>query len=148
METWDHLEYAHSVRTLDSLAVILGAAKESINFVVQDEIECDVEIGYDGWCIDGRCPSQSFQGYEKKNELYLGSLLDADDLPEELIIVNEAMAPVLKEYGYRNWWASEVRVCEGVPYFIDPTARMAGPAFEHQLETGANSRRIFRKGTP
>lgn len=147
METWHHKEWdGLTERTVDSLAVIFGPIKESINFVVQDEIECDVEIGYDGWSIDGQFPSQSFQGYEKKNELYLGSLLDADDLPDELVTVNDAMAPLLREYGYRNWWATEVRVCDGVPYFIDPTARMAGQTVEHQLETCTNLAEVVWRG--
>jgi hypothetical protein len=146
METWHHLDYEHSARMLDSLAVTFGAAKEIVAFVVQDDIEADVEIGYDGWCIDGEFPLQSFQGYEKKNELYLGSLLSASDLPEEITFVNDAMAPVLKEYGYRNWWAAEIRVADGIPYFIDPTARMPGQTAEHQLETCSNLADVIWQG--
>lgn len=138
METWKHKDYAQSERKLDSLAVIFGGAKERITFVVQDDIESDLEIGYDGWCIDGVFPFQSFQGYEKKNDLYLGALLSDVDLPEEIKTVNEAMSPVLEEYGYRCWWATEIRVADGTPYFIDPTPRMPGLTAEHQLETCAN----------
>lgn len=84
METWHHLDYDHSVRMLDSLAVVFGGQKEEVTFVVQDDIESDMEIGYDGWNVLGRFPSKSFQGYEKKNQLYLGSLLNAEELPEEV----------------------------------------------------------------
>ena len=138
METWHHRNYAHSLRTLDSLAVIFGGAKEQVFFVVQDEIESDLEAGYDGWCIDGQFPALSFQGYEKKNELYLGSVLSEDDLPDEIKVVNEAMAPILKSYGYRDWWATEIRIADEIPYFIDPTPRMPGQTGEHQLETCTN----------
>ena len=135
METWHHKDYAHSQRTLDGLAVIFGGAKEQIVFVVQDEIESDVECGYDlPWCIDGEFPVQSFQGYEKKNELYLGSVIADAELPDEIKVVNKAMAPILKDFGYRCWWATEIRVADGVPYFIDPTPRMPGQTGEHQLE--------------
>lgn len=146
VETFHHLDYAHSVRTLDSLAVIFGGYKEQVIFVVQDEIETDSEVGYDGWCIDGKFPPFSFQGYEAKNELYLGSLLAAEDLPDEIKQVNEAMAPILASYGYRDWWATEIRISDGEPYFIDPTPRLPGQTGEHQLESCANLAEVIWYG--
>ncbi len=145
-ETWEHKTYAQSRATLDSLAVIFGGVQEKITFIVQDHIESDMEIGYDGWCIDGKFPTVSFQGYEKKNELYLGSLLSASELPEEILRVNEALRPVLASYGYRDWWATEIRVADGEPYFIDPTPRMAGQTMEHQLENLSNFAEIVWAG--
>lgn len=145
VETWHHRDYRHSLRTLDSLAVIFGGAKESVIFVVQDDIESEMEVGYDGWCIDGRFPPYSFQGYEKKNELYLGSVLADSDLPDEIKEVNDALSPVLQSYGYRGWWATEIRV-NGVPYFIDPTPRMPGQTGEHQLETCTNLANVIWHG--
>lgn len=138
METWHHLDYAHSERILESMDVIFGSVKEQIIFIVQDSIKSDMETGYDGWCIDGKFPSKSFQGYEKKNELYLGAVLSQEELADEIKTVNEAMAPILKDYGYRNWWATEIRVSDGIPYFIDPTPRMPGQTGEHQCETMIN----------
>ena len=146
METWHHENYEQSLRTLDSLAVIFGGAKEHVIFVVQDDIKSDLEVGYDGWSIDGQYPSHSFQGYEKKNELYLGSLLADKDLPEEIKVVNQAMSAVLANYGYRNWWATEIRVSDGIPYFIDPTPRMPGQTGEHQLETLSNFAEVIWQG--
>lgn len=146
METWYHINYDHSIRKLESLAVIFGGAKEQVTFVVQDKIESDMECGYDGWCVDGQFPTKSFQGYEKKNELYLGSLLDAKDIPEEITFVNKKMAKILKEYEYRNWWATEIRVADGVPYFIDPTARHPGQTGEHQWETCSNLAEVVWQG--
>lgn len=146
METWHHRDWTHSERTLEALAVILGGAKENVTFVVADELPCEIEIGYDGWSIDGTFPSRSFQGYEKKNELYLGSVLADKDLPDELKLVNRKMAPILKKYGYRDWWACEVRVVKGQPYFIDPTTRMPGQTGEHQLETITNFADIIWHG--
>ena len=146
METWHHENWDQSQRTLDSLAVIFGGTKEHITFIVQDDIKSDMEVGYDGWCIDGKFPTASFQGYEKKNELYLGSALSEKDLPEEILVVNHAMAPILANYGYRNWWATEIRVSDGIPYFIDPTPRMPGQTGEHQLESISNLADIIWHG--
>ncbi|MDE2020392.1 MAG: hypothetical protein KGJ13_08660, partial [Patescibacteria group bacterium] len=146
METWHHLDYDHSERMLDSLSVTFGGAKNVPLFVVQDEIDTDMEGGYDGWCIDGSFPSTSFQGYEKKNELYLGSLLKDEELPSPVREVNEKMSPLLKKFGYRDWWATEVRISDGKPFFIDPTPRMPGQTGEHQIENLLNMAEVIWYG--
>lgn len=146
MDTWHHSTYEESQQTLDSLAVIFGGARDEVVFIVQDDIKAEGEIGYDGWSIDGQYPVRSFQGYEKKNELYLGSCLDYRDLPDEVRTVNEAMSPKLAEYGYRNWFSTEIRVKAGTPYFIDITPRMAGQTGEHQLETCRNFPDVIWQG--
>lgn len=147
METWGHDEsWGPTQRTLDSLAVIFGGAKEHVIFAVQDNIKSDFELAYDGWCIDGKFPSHSFQGYEKKNQLYLGTIVADKDLPEEITVVNEAFAKILADYGYRNWWGTEIRVRDGIPYFIDPTTRMSGLCGEHQMESFTNFADIIWQG--
>lgn len=138
METWHHLDMEHSAPELDRLATEFGGLQDTVTFVVQDFIATDVECGYDGWCIDGEFPDASYQGYEKKNELYLGSLLKKEDLPDEVKQINEALAPLLKKFGYRNFFATEIRVKDGVPYFIDPTMRMPGQTGEQMMETCSN----------
>lgn len=147
METWHHLDFDHSQRKLDSMSVIFGGAKEQPVFIIQDCIDSDMECGYDGWCVDGKFPNKSFQGYEKKNELYLGSLLENKELPDEINEVNEKMSSILKRYGYRNWWATEIRVANGKPYFIDPTSRMPGQTGEHQIETCLNLADVIWEGS-
>jgi hypothetical protein len=138
METWHHQDYTHSQRNLEHLASEFGGCKEQVVFIVQDQIDTDLEIGYDGWNVDGEFPTKSFQGYEAKNELYLGSWLDAEDLPDAVKEVNGAISPLLKQYGYRNFVATELRIKDDVPYFIDPTLRMAGQTQEHLTNTCAN----------
>jgi hypothetical protein len=138
METWHHIDYEHSKRRIDHFNVVFGPIRNELVFIVQDNIESDLEVGYDGWCIDGKYPSQSFQGYEKKNQLYLGCVMSNNDIPKEIKLVNQKLSPVLKEYGYRNWWATEIRIINDIPYFIDPTPRMPGQTGEHQLESIEN----------
>lgn len=151
METWHHIDWDHSVRMIEHLACVFGPMKEYVIFVVQDAIEGDeenpvLEVGYDGWTVDGNFPVLSYQGYEAKNQLYLGSLLAADDIPQPVRFVNEAMAPTLEQYGYRNFWATEIRIQDGTPYFIDPTARMAGQTMEHLHETCTNLADVVYRG--
>lgn len=147
METWKHIDYTHSLPMLQRLAVVFGGCRNAVVFVVQDEIDDATEIGYDGWSIDGWFPDSSFQGYEKKNELYLGAQTKYDDLPEEVRFVNEAFSKVLEEYKYRNFFATEIRNKDGTPYFIDPTLRMPGQTGEQLLETMANIADVMWHGS-
>lgn len=152
METWRHQDYEHSQRELERLAMEFGGRKNTVTFVVQDTIKNEddspvIEVGYDGWAVDGEFPTKSYAGVECKNESYLGSLLEYDDLPDEVKSVNEAMSPVLKEYGYRNFFATEIRIKDGVPYFIDPTMRMAGQTMEHLLLTCTNLPEVIWHGS-
>lgn len=146
METWHHIDIEHSAQELDRMAIEFGGLKDTVTFLVQDFIPTSVEIGYDGWCIDGVFPNQCFQGYEKKDELYVGQVRDYEDMPEQIHRINEGMAPTLKKYGYRNFFATEIRVKDGVPYFIDPTLRMPGVTGEQLTETCANLAEVVWKG--
>lgn len=138
METWFHQDYEHSREMLLSLRQKWLGIEKSIVFVVQENLPDAQEIGYDGMCIRGQFPESSFQGYEKKNELYLGAMTQYKDLPEEVRYVNESIAPKLAEYGYQNFFATEIRNFNGTPYYIDPTNRMPGQTGEQLLETMAN----------
>jgi hypothetical protein len=54
---------------------------------------------------------------------------------------------VLEQYGYRDWWATEIRQGkDGTPYFIDPTPRMPGQTGEHQLESCTNFANVIWQG--
>lgn len=146
METWHHIDMEHSFQELDRLDLEFGGLKDTVQFVVQDYIKTDIETGYDGWSIDGKFPNQSFQGYEKKDELYLGSVLTHDELSDQIKLVNEAMSPILEEYSYRNFFATEVRIKDDVPYFIDPTLRMPGMTGEQLTETCSNLAEVIWYG--
>lgn len=151
METWHHVDFAHSEDELTRLASEFGGYKEKVVFVVQDPLDADpdepvMEIGYDGLSVDGDFPEQSFAGYEKKNELYLGSLRKYKQLPKEVRYVNNEIAPWLEENGYRNFLATEVRVKGKKICFIDPTFRLAGQTMEHYFETCPNLPEVIWKG--
>ena len=155
-ETFHWQDWTHGQRDLERLAHNFGPLKERVVFVVQDCIKGEddspvLEVGYDGWFITGpngepHFPEQTFQGYEAKNELYLGSLLDYTDLPEQVQEVNKAFAPILSQYGYRNFMATEIRIKDGTPYFTDPTCRMAGQTQEHLLNTCTNLADVIWRG--
>lgn len=145
-ETFHHEDWFHSIPIIRRLWIEFAAAPELVRFVVQDALDGATELGYDGWSVDGWFPDSSYQGYEKKNELYLGARTDYDKLPEEVRLVNEKFSEVMKEFGHRNFFATEIRNLDGVPYFIDPTLRMPGQTGEQLLETLANLPEVILKG--
>lgn len=146
METWKHIDFDHSKNKLEAMMVDFGGVQNDIEFIVQDEIDSQVEIGYDGWCVDGKFPESSFQGYEQKNKLYLGSLMKYDDLPESVREVNEAISDILHAWEYRNHIATEIRIADGVAYFIDPTMRLPGQTGEHLFTTCTNMADVIWHG--
>ncbi len=146
-ESFEHIDFAHSEREIERLAKLWGGVKEFPAFVVQDKIDTDIEVGYDGFSIDGRFPQKSFYGYEDKNSLYLGSVRNYEDLPKSVRQVNEAMAPILEQAGYRNFIATEIRYVSPTEfYFIDPTMRMPGQTGEQLLNTCKNLGECIYKG--
>lgn len=145
-ETFFHLDYDHTLPWIWKQQKKWGPFAELIWFVIQEEIVGCQEIGYDGWSIDGDYPGSAYAGYEKKNELYLGSRRDYERLPDPVKEVNAKFSPVLRQYGYCNFFATELRVKDGKPHFIDPTMRMAGQTMEQLLETCTNLPKVIYEG--
>ena len=146
METWFHRNYAESRDQLDKLAIEFGGLQETIVFVVQDEMECDQELGYDGWCVMGEYPESSFMGAEAKNESYLGAKTPYKDLPDQIKYVNEKLSPLFKEAGYCDFMATEIRTQGDKSFFIDPTWRMPGQTGDQLLETCSNLPEVIWHG--
>lgn len=146
MDTWKHRTYAQSLCFLDLLACKLGPFQDLVTFYVLDEIKTDIEGGVDTYCIDGQWPKEVVLGYEKKNEVYLATVKPMAEVSEVFTKVNEAIAPVLASYNYRNFFSTEVRVKDGTSYFIDPTCRTASPAGEEMLDLFGNIGDIFWRG--
>jgi hypothetical protein len=107
---------------IDELAYKLGPLKENPIFWVFAPIDSKIEDGIDTYCIDGKWPETVIHGVENKDKSYCGAFQKMSTLPEEVRCVNEAFSPILKQYGYRSMFCTEVRITkEGESYFIDPT---------------------------
>lgn len=146
LETFHHVNYDLSRTRLDSLAIRFGAVQEEIPFLVFDPIDTDLEVGYDGYCIDGQYPSVSVYGIEKKDKGYIGAVRKYEDLPEQVIEVNEALSSIFGGYRYRNFFSSEIRIKGDKAYFIDPTCRLGMPSGDAQLTLYSNLAEIIWGG--
>jgi hypothetical protein len=132
METFDSKNYDLIEPKLDELEHTLGAKKEIMKFIVEDAIPDAVEIGYDGYTIDGQFPTQGMWGIEIKDKGYVGVFSKYSDMPKPVTDINAKLAAALKEYRYRNFFSTEMRLTmkDRVPYVIDPCCRAGSPPSE------------------
>ena len=120
-ETFHWVDWGSTESELDNLAVEFGPAKEMITFYVFDPIDTDIEDGCDAYCIDGKYPSLVLKGMECKDKSFLGTMMKYDEMPEQLREVNDKFAAALRQYDYRGFFSTEVRILPDKFYFIDPT---------------------------
>lgn len=145
-ETWHWISPETCAGKLDAIAVEFGSLQDEVEFLVEAGFDAE-EVGYDGYFVGGKWPVRSFHGIEKKDKSYFGALVEYDDLPEPLREVNDAITPLLAKAGYANFFSSEVRITEdSLPYFTDPTCRLASPAGEVMLEAFDNLAEIVWAG--
>jgi hypothetical protein len=127
-ETFHSKNWMFSEQRLAELQLELGGAANVFPFVVEHKVESVVEAGYDGFCIDGEFPTTCLTGVEVKDRGYLGAVRDYSKLSDPVKIVNEKLAPFLKEAKYRQFFSTEIRVTDdGTPYLIDLTTRCPAP---------------------
>lgn len=130
-ETFKHVNYTLTEPRLDDLEHHLGAVKRDYEFIVEDEITDAVEIGYDGFTVDGNFPSHAMMAYEVKDCGMLAVALPYDKLAAPVIEVNDKLASTLKEYSYRGFLCTEIRyTMDRKPYLIDPCCRLGTPSNE------------------
>jgi hypothetical protein len=133
--------------TLDHWATVLGPIQEHLKFFVFEPIESQIEDGCDTWCIDGVWPERVMHAMECKDKSLLATFCKFSELPDPVRMVNEKMGPVLKKYGYRGFFSSEVRITEdGKGFFIDPTCRAASPVSQLQSEMIGNLGEVVWSG--
>lgn len=123
---------------IDSLRAKLGPSSSlELELLVQDKIESEVEVGYDGFCIDGQYTGNCIAGYEVKDRGYIGAI-QKDPAPI-VKYVNDKISKVFADLGYRGHFSTEIRITkDGVPYFIDPTCRLPSPPSELMVEMYEN----------
>ena len=120
-ETFRHDNYELSEPLMDEIEQKLGPNKWDKEFIVEDAIDDAIEVGYDGWTIDGEYPNPGMFGYEIKDVSYVGVVRPYSALPEPVREVNKKLAPVFAQYNYRGFWSSEIRVPKNQkPYLTDP----------------------------
>jgi hypothetical protein len=143
-ETFESESYDQSKGQLDELRSKYGAMMDMVMFIVEKKIPDAKEIGYDGFCVDGEFPNQSFFGVEVKDKAYFGMLMDYEKLPQSVRDTNTKLSYSMD--GYRQFWSTELREKDGKGYLIDATARHASPAGETFCHAFTNLPEILFEG--
>ena len=141
LETFQYMgdEEACELSMMLPLEASLGSSRETVTFIVQDPIDSVKEDGYDGFNIDGMYPKTCTYGIEDKDAAYAGTTMSYEDLPDGVKAVNESLAPVLKEYGMRGMFSTEIREDEeGNAYCIDFTMRFPYPPSNCVMDNWTN----------
>jgi len=146
METFHAPSYKLIEPRLDELEHTLGAKKNVQEFIVESPINPAIEVGYDGYTVDGRFPGHALYGVETKDAAYLGQVVPYQELPAGAIEVNRKLSPLFRDWNYRGFFSSEIRIKGGKPYLIDPCCRMASPPGELYQHMIANLADILWHG--
>jgi hypothetical protein len=127
-ETFHHTAPASSELWINDIEQRLGALANVVDFVIEQPLEARVEIGTDSYTVDGKYPSTTIAGVEIKDLGYCGRVFRNEDMPRGTRIVDEGLAPIFKDLGYRGFYSTEIRETEdGAPHMVDFTARMPLP---------------------
>jgi hypothetical protein len=130
IETFHAVNYDYIALELDNLEHELGAWKNEQMFMCEESMDA-TEFGFDGWCVDGKFPSKTFFGCEVKDLGFVARMVDYKDIPDPVLKFNEAIAPYMKKWGYRNNFSTETRINKkGIGYTTDITARSPSPPGE------------------
>lgn len=130
METFHSPNYKLIETRLNQLGHSLGPKQHIQEFIVESPIQPAIEVGYDGYTIDGKYPSTALYGIEIKDTAYLGQVVPYRELPAGAQEVNKKLSGLFANWTYRGFFSSEIRIKGGKPYLIDPCCRMASPPGE------------------
>jgi hypothetical protein len=132
---------------LDQVRADLGPEAQDMRFVVEDPITDAVEVGTDGWMVDGRDPVRCLMGIEVKDRSYAGCVAQSAKLPKALLTFNQVMAPIFKGFGYRGFRSTEHRITkDGTSYMNDLCCRGAIPPSGLYMEMVQNLPEVIWQG--
>ena len=132
---------------LDDIQKSVGEWASVLDFIAEEAIPDAVEVGTDGFTIDGQYPEKCLTGIEDKDSGYCGIFAPYAKLPEPLTRFNTRMAPVFEEFQYRGFFSTEVRIDKSLtPYMIDLTNRLPSPPSELYLRMYKNIHDIIWYG--
>lgn len=122
-ESFNHISYDISESWLDEMEWKLGVKGDIMEFIIEDPIEADTEIGIDSFVVDGEYPKNILWGIETKSQAYVGAIQSYDKLPKEITNFTDKIKDTLKEYGTRGNFSFEFRN----EFMIDACMRLPNP---------------------
>lgn len=146
-ETFNAKNYRYIETYLDELETILGVLKQHSIFLCQHALDDCVEIGYDGYTVNGKFPTKTMFGIEVKDMGYVGVAKDYKDLPQPLIDFNKKISPMMESFNYRGDYSNEMRIQRDGKWFMtDMTCRKPSPPGELFQKMVTNYSQIIWEG--
>lgn len=146
-ETWHHETWHTTSIRLDEFRNRVGALADSYEFIVEDDIPDAIEIGYDGWTVNGEWPEAAYWGFEVKDKGYIGKFSTYGDLPAPIREINGKVSLILKDEGAVGFCSFEFRLTkDGDALMIDPCLRCGSPPIEATMEGYDNLGEIMWEG--
>lgn len=113
---------------LNRLKTCFGPLADEVDFVVEDVIDTDVEIGFDGFFNGIDFVPTCFMGYEYHKFFYLGKVVKFKDIPPSIKETMTALKPTLQKMDYRGAISTEEKiVSQKEHYFLDICSRFMNP---------------------
>ena len=126
MESFHSPDYDSIESVLDELAVTLGSDQNEYDFIVEDKIDTEIEVGADVIFNGTEFLRPMFAGYELHKNLYVAHV--TDDVPEPLMETLDAFTPLLSKMNYRGALSTEEKIISAEKhYFIDACMRLPNP---------------------
>ena len=126
MESFHSPDYDSIESVLDALTVTLGSDQDEYDFIVEDKIDTEVEVGADVIFNGTEFLSPMFCGYELHKNLYVAHV--TDEMPKPLMETLDAFTPLLQKMQYRGAFSTEEKVVSAKEhYFIDACMRLPNP---------------------
>ena len=111
---------------IDEICAARGPFKNKVEFIVEETIDSDVEIGADLIFNGVDYLKPYLYGYEICKGFYLGRV--SEELPYLLKDVMDRLKPVLQKLDYRSCISTEIKcVNKKTSYFLDITCRLPNP---------------------
>jgi hypothetical protein len=129
-----------------TLRLQYGEMSNEQSFMRQKGVE-GVEVGYDGWIVNGQFPRIGMWGYEVKGCCYVGKFSHYESMPAAIKYVNQKVSPLLKNMTGNI--STEIRIPYDDPkkfYFIDPCMRFGNPPHQCQLTAIKNLPEMYYEG--
>lgn len=133
-ETFHH-ETWHTTETyLAQFRHRVGALADEYEFIVEDDVD-GIEVGYDGWTVNGEWPEAAYWGFEVKDKCYVGKFAPYAELPAPILSINNKLEDILREEGAVGFCSFEFRLKkDGEALMIDPCLRCGSPPIEGTME--------------
>lgn len=131
---------------LHSIDMCFGPLADTIEFVAEECIKTDVEVGVDTFFNGNDYTDKSFMAYEYHKSYYIGKVIQTRDLPEPLKETMKAFRPILQKMDYRGALSTEEKIVSlKQHYFLDICSRMQSPASAGYVEWIKNFTEVIYK---